>query len=78
MKMIAYGKYSNPTEYEEGQKKLNWNLKLVRKGNFPAYVVENNHHFFKSEKALDFLLWIFFFLMKITFWKLFSYHVTPT
>lgn len=51
---MAYGKYSNPTEYEEGQKKLNWNLKLVRKGNFPTYVVEENHDF----KILDFLLWI--------------------
>lgn len=62
MIMIAY-KYSNSTEYEEGQKNINWNLKLVMKENFPAYVVENNHDFLKGGFGIFFSR-IFFFLMK--------------
>lgn len=60
MKMVAYGRYSDPTDCEEEQKTLNWNLKLVRQGNLAAYAVENNYDFLKSEKALDVLFIIFF------------------
>lgn len=62
MKMIAQ-KYSNSTEYEEGQKKPNWNLQLViMKENFPAYVVESNHDIFKEGFGIFFsrIWWVFF------------------
>ena len=60
MKMTAC-KYSNSTEYREGQKKPNWNLKSVIKENFPTHVVESNHDFFKSKEVLEFFSLDFFF-----------------
>ena len=58
--MVVYGKSSNPTDCEERQKTLNWNLKLVRQGNLATYAVENKYDFLKSENALDVLFIIFF------------------
>ena len=77
MKMIDYGKYSNPTEYEEGQKKSSQNFKLVIKGTFLLLWLKITMTFLKSEKALEFSS-LDFFLRKITFWGLSSYHLTVT